>query len=142
MYKNALNPTYQELALFLLRLILGSIFIAHGAQKVLGIFGGKGIEQFVQFGASMNVPAIFMWAAAYAEFIGGLFMFFGIATELGALFEIPVMIGAIVLVHGDKGYFAQNGGFEYALNLMLLAIVVIIGGPGCCALWDPFIKYR
>ena len=129
-------------ALLLLRLTLGSIFIAHGGQKVLGLFGGPGLDGFVTWAGTIGVSPLLAKLAAFAEFIGGCLMFLGIATELGALLTIPVMIGAVVLVHWPHGYFMQNGGFEYPFNLILLALAVIIGGPGCCALWDPFTSLR
>ena len=125
------------IALLILRLTLGSIFILHGAQKVLGLFGGPGLTGFVAWAAKLGIPAVLAYLAAFAEFFGGIMMFFGIATELGALMTIPVMIGAVVAVHGKAGYFAQNGGFEYPLNLIFLALAVIIGGPGMGALYSP-----
>lgn len=133
---------YQAWALFIVRLLLGATFMLHGSQKVFGLFGGKGLESFASSVVAMGTPKILGYAAALFEFFGGLLIFLGIATELGALLTIPVMIGAIVLVHGSHGYFAQSGGFEYALNLLILAVVLIIGGPGTAALWDPFITWR
>ena len=134
--------SYRGWALCLLRLVLGSIFIAHGGQKVLGLFGGPGLEGFVAWAATIGVSPLFAHLAAFAELVGGIMMFFGIAAELGALLTIPVMIGAVLLVHWPHGYFMQNGGFEYPFNLILLAFVVIIGGPGRYALWNPFKELR
>ena len=128
--------------MFVLRLVLGSIFIAHGGQKVLGLFGGPGLEGFAAWAATIGLPVWLAYMAAFAEFIGGILMFIGFATELGALLTIPVMVGAVALVHWHNGYFFQNGGFEYPLNLTFLAFVVIIGGPGVGALWDPFKECR
>lgn len=134
---------YKSWARCLLRLVLGFIFIMHGGQKVFGLFGGPGLEGFVQMMAPMGVPEWLGYMAAFAEFGGGVLMFLGIATELGALLTIPVMIGAIWFVHGfSHGYFIQDGGFEYPLVLILLAVAVILGGPGCGALWDPFKSCR
>lgn len=129
-------------ALLLLRVTLGSIFIAHGGQKVLGLFGGPGLDGFVAWIAPFGVSPWLAYLAAYAEFIGGFMMLFGIAAELGALLTIPVMIGAVWLIHWPHGYFMQNSGFEYPLNLILFALVVIIGGPGKHALWNPFKAWR
>lgn len=139
---NQHQTCYQAWSLCLLRLILGTIFIAHGSQKVFGLFGGPGLEQFVAWTTSLGVPPLLGYLAAFAEFGGGVFMFFGIATELGALLTIPVMIGAVFLVHWEHGYFIQHGGFEYPFNLILFALAIIIGGPGMGAIWDPFIKIR
>lgn len=125
-----------ELALLLVRLTLGSIFFLHGAQKVLGIFGGSGLDGFVQWGASLGIPVWLAYLGAFAEFVGGILLFLGVFAELGAVACIGVMIGAIYYVHMGKGYFIQNGGFEYPLNLILLCLAIIIGGPGSLALWD------
>lgn len=130
------------LALAVVRMTLGSIFILHGAQKVFGVLGGPGLEGFVQWGATIGLSPALAYAAAFAELIGGIMLFFGIAAELGALLTIPVMIGAVALVHWPHGYFMQVGGFEYPFNLILLALAVIIGGPGKCTLYDPCSSWR
>lgn len=124
-----------EWALTILRLTLGIIFIAHGGQKVLGLFGGPGLAGFVHWAAGLGISAPLAYLAAFAELIGGLLLFFGIAAELGALMTIPVMIGAIIYVHWPHGFFIQNGGFEYVLSLILGAVAIIVGGPGKFALW-------
>ncbi len=123
-------------ALFIVRLTLGSIFILHGGQKVLGWFGGSGLQGFVNWASGMGVPTIFAYLAAFAEFFGGIMLFFGIFPELGATMIIPVMLGAVFLVHWKSGYFIQNNGFEYPLNLIFLLIAIIIGGGGKLVLLD------
>ena len=133
---------YQNWALFLVRILLGTTFILHGSQKVLGLFGGPGLAGFSTFVASLGYPAWLGYPAAFFEFFGGILLLLGIAPELGALAVIPVMVVAIASVHGKNGYFGQNGGYEYPLNLMILALVVIIGGAGEYALWDFFKSWR
>ena len=93
-----------ELALFIVRIMLGVIFIAHGAQKVLGAFRGPGLDGFVQWSATIGIPGWLAYAAAFAELIAGILLFFGIASEFGALLVIGVMAGAIWFVHFDKGF--------------------------------------
>lgn len=132
----------QSYALFLIRLVLGYIFLVHGGQKVLGWFGGPGLEGFVKWAAGYGIPNFISYLAAYAEFIGGALLFTGIATEIGALLVIGVMLGAVFIIHWPNGFFVQNGGFEYTLNLIFFAIATIIGGPGKFPLWDPFAKFR
>lgn len=134
--------TLQSYALLLVRLVVGSVFMLHGLQKVFGLFGGPGLTGFATWIASMGVPAFLGYAAALVELASGIMIFFGIATELGAVLVIPLMKVAIYLVHWKNGYFIQNEGYEYALNLLLLAVALIIGGPGAGALWDPFKKWR
>jgi len=132
----------KEWALFIIRVTLGAIFIAHGGQKVLGLFGGPGLQGFAQWAAAtMNLSPVLAYLAAFAELVGGLLLFFGIAAEIGAAMVIPVMVGAVVLVHWKAGFFAQNGGFEYPLSLTFFLLAIIVGGPGKHALWNPIRKY-
>ena len=109
--------------------MLGVIFIAHGSQKVLGLFGGPGLQGFQEWAATLGIPALLSYVAAFAELTGGLLLFFGIAAELGALLVIPVMIGAVFAVHWPHGFFSQNGGFEYPLSLIFFLFAILIGGP-------------
>lgn len=139
---NSRYDTLQSYALLIVRLVVGSVFILHGAQKVFGLFGGTGLNAFASWIASMGIPAFLGHVAAYAELAAGVMIFFGIATEIGALLVIPIMKVAIYFVHGKNGYFIQNEGYEYALNLLLLAVALIVGGPGAAALWDPFNAWR
>ena len=130
-------------ALFVLRLLLGSTFILHGLQKVFGLFGGPGLTGFARFAHDqMGMPVVLGYVAGLCELIGGGLVLLGVATELGALLIVPVMVVAIGVVHGANGYFAQQEGFEYAWNLLLVAIALLLGGPGKWAWWDPFRKWR
>lgn len=131
----------QEWALFIIRLALGATFFLHGSQKVFGWFGGPGLEGFVNWAGTFGIPSTLAYLAAFAEFIGGCLMFAGIATEVGAILSIGVMLGAIFLIHWPK-YFVQNGGFEYPLMLIIFSIALIIGGPGKYVIWDPFKRCR
>lgn len=132
----------QAWALLIVRLVLGSIYLLHGSQKLFGLFGGTGLSGFVTWLSTMHVPSWLAYLAACTEFIAGVLLFCGIAPDLGALLSIPFLSAAIYLVHLKRGYFSQNNGFEYPLNLMFLALAVIIGGPGKLALWDPFKFWR
>ena len=128
-----MNPrTYyskQAWALAIVRIMLGAIFIAHGAQKVFGVLGGPGLEGFVQWAGTLGVPTWLGYLAAFAEFVGGVLLFFGILPELGALCVIPVMLGAVFVVHWKNGFFGQNGGYEYPLSLAITAAALILGEP-------------
>ncbi len=130
----------QEWALLMVRLVVGSIFILHGSQKVFGWFGGPGLQGFANWTASLGVPTILGYLAAFAEFIGGIMIFFGIFPALGAAMIIPVMLGAVFLVHWKGGYFIQNNGFEYPFNLILLLVAIIIGGGGKFVFFEIFKK--
>ena len=128
-------PFRVDVALALVRIMLGVVFVAHGSQKVLGIFGGSGLQQFVSWITSLGVPAIFGYAAALCELFGGLMLLFGIASRLGALMIIPVMVAAIILVHLKSGFFGPQG-FEYPLVLLICALAIFLGGSGAFALFD------
>ncbi len=130
------SASHKAWGLFIVRATLGAIFIAHGGQKVLGIFGGPGLAGFVAWANTLGVPNMLAYLAAFAEFLGGWLLLLGCCAELGALMVIPVMLGAVFLVHWSHGFFNQNGGFEYPLSLAIFSLAIIIGGPGALALWD------
>ena len=123
------NTKRQAWALAIIRIMLGAIFIAHGAQKVLGIWGGPGLAGFVAWIGKYGVPPFLAYLAAFAEFIGGFLLLFGILPELGALCVIPVMLGAVFIVHWQQGFFGQHGGYEYPLSLAITTAALILGVP-------------
>ena len=128
-------PLRTDLALALVRIMLGIVFTAHGSQKVLGLFGGTGLQKFVSWIASLGVPAALGYVAAFCEFFGGLMLLLGIASRLGALMVIPVMLGAIALVHLKSGFFGPQG-FEYPLVLLVCAVAIFLGGSGAFTLFE------
>ncbi len=129
-----------EWGLTLVRIVLGIIFIIHGGQKVMGWFGGPGLEGFVTWAAGFGIPSYLAYLAAFAEFVGGWFLLLGLLPELGAFMTLCVMLGAVFLIHWPHGFFAQKGGFEYPLSLALFDLAIIIGGHGKLALWCPCMK--
>jgi putative oxidoreductase len=115
------------------RLGLGAVMIAHGAQKVLGSFNGPGFNTYIQG----NTPFTFMrptwlWlsAAAFSEFLGGILVGIGFLTRVSAFFIGCVMLTAIAGVHWTGGFFASNRGYEYPLSLLAMAIALMISGGG------------
>ena len=134
---------YKEAALLIVRLTLGITFLMHGSEKVKKLFSGQlSREEYLNSMQSLGVPSFLAILVAAHEFFGGILLTLGFAAQIGALLIIPVMIGAIILVTGKNGFFSYKGGYEYNLNLIMLAIVVIIGGPGLFALWNPFFFWR
>lgn len=116
-----------------IRLALGAVMVAHGSQKVLGSFGGSGFNEFI----SGNTPFGFMrpawlWlaAAAFAEFVGGLLVGVGFLTRLAAFSIVCTMLTAVVGVHWSGGFFAANKGYEYPLSLLAMAVALLIAGGG------------
>jgi putative oxidoreductase len=120
--------------LLLLRLALGTIFIAHGSQKVLGWFGGPGLAGTVGFMGQMGVPAFMAYIAAFAEFLGGIGILLGLLTRLASLGILSDMVVAVYLVHWKNGFFLQNKGFEYNVALIGMALCLIFAGAGCFSL--------
>lgn len=127
-----------DLALLLVRMVVGSTFVLHGLQKTFGFFGGSGVAGFTGWLQTIGVPVWLGTIAAYVELLGGISVLLGILPELGALGLMCLMVGAIYLVHGSKGYFGQNGGFEYPLNLLLLCVAIILGGCSRFCIWSLF----
>ena len=119
-----------------IRLALGGIMIGHGAQKVLGSFGGPGFNAFV---SNPNAPFTFMkpawlwWgAAALGEFLGGILIVLGFFTRVGAFLVACTMITAIFGVHWP-GFFAPKG-IEYPLALTAMAFSLLISGGGLASI--------
>jgi putative oxidoreductase len=115
-----------------LRLALGVAFVAHGAQKVFGSFGGPGLRQFMSFSAPftfMRPPAVWMGVAAFAELIGGALVLIGLLTRFGAFLITCVMLAAIFGVLRHKGYFAPEG-MELAISFLAIALALLITGGG------------
>jgi putative oxidoreductase len=122
--------------LFILRLAMGSVFIAHGAQKLFGAFGGPGLKGFSGFLGSMGIKPAMAWAVATAlvEFVGGLFLVLGFLTRISAGLIAVVMAMAFFTVHLKNGFFVDKHGFEFVLVLLAAAIALALLGPGNFAL--------
>lgn len=114
-----------------LRLALGTAFIGHGAQKVLGSFGGPGFARFISFPAPfpfMRPSAAWMGAAALAELIGGVLVLLGLFTRVGVFLIICVMLTAIFGVLWPR-FFAPEG-MELAVAFLGMALALLITGGG------------
>jgi len=140
MFRNLL-ATSNDLTLTLVRLVLGVVFFAHGAQKMLGWFGGYGFHGTMGFFTQqMGIPAPFAFLAICAEFFGGLGLIFGLLARIAALGIISNMLVAVATVHFRNGFFMnwtgqQKGeGFEYHLLAIVLAIVVLVKGSGALSI--------
>jgi putative oxidoreductase len=113
-----------NVSLLILRVIVGIIFVAHGSQKLMGAFGGAGIEKTIEMLGPIGYPV------TIGEFFGGLGLIFGFLTRFSAASLIVIMIGAIATVHGQHGFFLSDRGFEYNLALIGLLAPILIAGPG------------
>jgi putative oxidoreductase len=128
-----LIATSSTFATIPLRLALAVVMIAHGAQKVLGSWGGPGFKAFT----SGNTPFAFMkpawlWLgmAALSELVGGVLVGLGFLTRVGAFFIGCVMLTAVAGVHWPNGLFASNRGYEYPMILLAIALTLLIAGGG------------
>ena len=121
------NARRLDAGLLILRLVVGAVFIAHGAQKlfVYGIGGATGA--FGQMGVPM--PAVTAPLVAFVEFFGGIAIVLGLLTRLAALGVAMVMLGVLLLVKLNAGFFAPNG-FEFELTLLGGALALALAGPG------------
>jgi putative oxidoreductase len=126
----------QDAGLLLVRIVLGLIFMAHGAQKLFGWFGGYGIKGTGGFFATLGFRPgpHFAFLAGVGEFGGGLLIALGLGGPLGEVLATATMIVAIFSVHIQKGFFAQNGGYEMPLAYATGAFAIAFAGPGTYSL--------
>jgi putative oxidoreductase len=130
------NRTNTDLGLLLLRIALGVIMAAHGAQKAFGMFGGPGPEGVVAMvgGMGFKPPVVWAWLLIAAELGGGVGLVLGFLTPLCALGIIISQLVAVFMVHGPHGFFLGGAGpvpgFEYNLALLGAAFCLLFTGPG------------
>jgi putative oxidoreductase len=119
-----------DLALLVLRVVVGLLFVGHGAQKLFGVFGGGGLEGTA--GMFDNIGLRPGWlharAAGTAEFGGGLLLALGLFTPFAAAVLIAVMTAAVMTVHAPNGIWNTNQGYEF--NLVMAAVAFALAGIG------------
>ena len=131
-----LMSTSNDVVLTTLRLVLGVVYFAHGAQKMRGWFGGYGFHGTMGFFTQMGMPAPVAFLVICTEFFGGLGLIFGLLTRIAALGIGVEMIGAIFMVHMPNGFFMnwagnQKGeGFEYHLLAIAMCAALLLRGAG------------
>ena len=127
---NIHDPSAVDWALLFARVVIGIIFMAHGAQKLFGAFGGPGLTTIVQMMGPLG------YLVTIGEFFGGLGLALGFLSRFSAASIILIMLGAIGMVHGRVGFFMnwagnQSGeGFEYHLLAIGILLPIVIAGPG------------
>lgn len=124
----SIDRTAVDVSLLVLRVIVGVIFAAHGAQKLFGAFGGQGLAAMVADPPNGMGPL--GYPVTIGEFFGGLGLIFGFLSRFSAASLVVIMIGAIAMVHGKNGFFQSAGGFEYNLALIGLLLPIFLCGPG------------
>jgi putative oxidoreductase len=132
-----------DLALLILRVVVGLLFVGHGTQKLFGWFGGHGVEGTGGFFEALGYrpPRTQAALAGFAETAGGVLLALGLVLPLGAAMIIGVMVNAIVAVHWEHGIWATNGGIEYPLVNASVATALAFAGAGRFSLdaaigWD------
>ena len=125
----------------IVRIVLGVVFFAHGAQMALGWFGGAGLQSTVRvFREQLRIPAPLALLSVAAEFLGGLGLIVGLLSRIAALGIAVVMIVALLAVHRKFGFFMnwygekQGHGIEYHILVLALALTVMIKGAGAFSL--------
>jgi putative oxidoreductase len=115
-----------------LRIPVGIVFIAHGAQKLFGAFGGYGLEGTGQWMASIGLNPGFLMAllAGSAEFFGGIALMLGLLVRPAAVVLAFTMLVAIFAVHIGNGLFMSNDGYEFGLVLLAASVSLAISGAG------------
>jgi putative oxidoreductase len=131
--------TSRSVPLALVRVVLGVVMFAHGAQKMLGWWGGAGFSGTMGFFGQMGIPAVFAFLAIAAEFFGGIGLIVGFLSRVAAFGVMVNMVVAISMVHAGHGLFMnwsgkQGGeGFEYHLLAIAIALAIMIGGGGAAS---------
>ena len=120
------------LSALVLRVPVGIVLAAHGAQKLFAWFGGYGLEGTGQYMESIGLAPGFLMAllAGSAEFFGGLALVLGVLTRPAALVSAFTMLMAIFTAHISNGLFLSNGGYEYALALFAATLSLVFSGAG------------
>lgn len=133
---NRVLATHDSLAGLALRVPVGIILAAHGAQKLFGSFGGYGLEGTGQWMESIGLAPGYLMAllAGSAEFFGGLALLLGLLTRPAAIVSAFTMIVAILSVHIGNGLFMSNNGYEFGLALLAITTALAIQGGGAFSL--------
>jgi putative oxidoreductase len=126
-----------DIALLILRLIVGLYVTAHGAQKLFGWFEGHGFVGTQGFvGSMLGYRPAWLWtlAVSLAEFGGGLLLVLGLLSPVGAIGVAAAMLSATLVPHWPKGPFGAKGGYEQSLTNLAVAVAVGFAGPGAYSL--------
>jgi putative oxidoreductase len=131
-----LMQTDENAGMLIVRLTLGIVMFPHGAQKLLGWFGGGGFAATLKGMTGMGLPAAVVILVIAVEFLGSLSLIFGVLGRVSALGFIGLMLGAIFMVHLPNGFFmnwmgSQKGeGIEYHLLVIGIALAILVKGSG------------
>lgn len=136
---NELEPTEKKLniTLLIIRIIVAFIVMAHGVQKLFGWFGGYGFTGTMTFfNEFIGLPYLLGLAIILAETLGMVSLFFGLLTRFMSASIIVIMMGAIITMHIDHGFYmnwegtSQGEGFEFHILIIAMAAILLLLGPG------------
>lgn len=136
MIDNILRTDSNNWSALVARVFLGVVILPHGLQKLFGMFGGYGFSATVEYFSSTGIPTLIGVLIVLGESFGALFLILGLISRISAAGIAIIMLGAIIMVHGQHGFFmnwfgTQAGeGFEYHLLALGLTLVVFIAGGG------------
>jgi putative oxidoreductase len=124
------------LGLLVLRLVVGLIVAAHGAQKLFGWWGGPGMTGWVGAMSRMRIrpPLAWAWISALAEVLGGIGLAVGLLNPLPSFAILGSMLVAIALVHRPRGFWVAKGGYEFNLSIIAAIAAIALAGPGTYSL--------
>lgn len=133
-----MGVTATDVGILIVRLAVGLTFAAHGAQKVLGWWGGPGFAGWTGGIARMGLRPAPFWAAISAgvELVGGLLLALGFLTPIGSAFLVAQSIYIVVRTHLPRGFWNSGGGIEFPLQLLAGSLLIVATGPGAIAI-DP-----
>ncbi|MBA2305340.1 MAG: DoxX family protein [Acidobacteria bacterium] len=119
-----------------LRLVVGVVFVAHGAQKLFGVLGGDGLSGTSAAFSQMGLEPAYAFAVVVGalEFGGGLLLLVGALTFFASLALVLVRTGAIWKVHLAHGFFLSDNGYEYNLTLIAALVCLMLAGPGALSI--------
>jgi putative oxidoreductase len=125
-----------NLGLLVLRLVVGLLFVGHGAQKLFGVLGGHGLKGTAGFFESIGLKPghVHATAAGLLEFGGGLLLALGLLTPFASAALTAVMTAAVITVHASKGLWNTGGGYEFNLTLAAAAFALAATSAGAWSL--------
>ena len=136
MIEKLLNTDSENWGALIARVFLGVVILPHGLQKLLGMFGGYGFSATVDYFSSIGIPSLIGVLIILGESFGALFLIIGLISRISAAGIVIIMVGAILMAHGQHGFFmnwfgTQAGeGYEYHLLAIGLSLVVLVAGGG------------
>lgn len=123
----ATKPSWGQ---FVLRIGLAVMLWPHGAQKLLGWFGGYGFEGTMGFMTQSGIPAPVAFLVILGEFFGPILLLGGFLTRFAAASAAVIMAGAALMVHLPNGFFNDKGGIEFPLLAVTVAVALLVNGAG------------